>query len=439
MVVSTYELGRPSFDVASAAAELAAAGADVEILDLSVGADLDRVAGARFVAFHVPMHTATRLAVSAARRVRELAPGATRCFFGLYAPLNAELLGRFGEVVGAEFEGDLVAAYRRTVGDHPPRPGRRRRFRVPDRSGFPPLERYARLRLPSGELRVAGATTTTRGCRHRCRHCPIVPVYRGRFVAVPAEVVIADVRQQIAAGAEHLTFADPDFLNGPTHALRIVRRLHAAFPDLTYDVTIKVAHLLRHRRLLPTLRDTGCVLVTTAVESFDDRVLARLAKGHTAADAERALEVLAEVGIAANPTFVPFTPWTTLEGYLGLLDRISELGLVGAVAPVQYAIRLLLPAGSRLLDLPEVAAVAGDFDPDALAHPWRHPDPDVDALWREIDAVVRREVGRDADRAAVFGEVRRRALHAAGRPAPRALEAVPDPVTVPYLTEPWYC
>ena len=35
---------------------------------------------------------------------------------------------------------------------------------------------------------------------------------------------------------------------------------------------------------LAALADTGCLFVTTAVDSFDDEVLRRLAKGYAAAD-----------------------------------------------------------------------------------------------------------------------------------------------------------
>src|SRR5688572_32344847 len=43
---------------------------------------------------------------------------------------------------------------------------------------------------------------------------------------VPVEVVLEDIDQQVAAGAAHITFGDPDFFNGPTHARRIVEQLH---------------------------------------------------------------------------------------------------------------------------------------------------------------------------------------------------------------------
>ena len=106
----------------------------------------------------------------------------------------------------------------------------------------------------------------------------IVPVYRGRFVAVPRETVLADVAQQIAVGARHVSFGDPDFLNGPTHALRIVRELHARWPEVSFDATIKIEHLLEHRALLADLAQCGMIFVTSAVESLNDDVLKNATK-----------------------------------------------------------------------------------------------------------------------------------------------------------------
>src|SRR5205807_1271261 len=115
-----------------------------------------------------------------------------------------------------------------------------------------------------------------------------------------------------------------------------------------YDVTIKVEHLLRHRDLLPRLVDTGCVFVTSAVESLDDRVLAILDKGHSRADFIEAVALCRHTGVALVPTFVAFHPWLTLDDYCDLIDTIAALDLVEHVAPIQLAIRLLVPEGSRL-------------------------------------------------------------------------------------------
>src|SRR5262249_37835230 len=147
--------------------------------------------------------------------------------------------------------------------------------------------------------------------KHRCRHCPIVPVYNGAFRIVQQDVVLEDIRNQVAAGAQHITFGDPDFFNGPGHAVAIVEALDKEFPALTYDVTIKIEHLLRHRALLPVLRGTGCAFVTSAVESLDDAVLGKLEKGHTKADFIEVLHLTREAGLPLSPTFIPFTPWTT--------------------------------------------------------------------------------------------------------------------------------
>src|SRR5262249_10801833 len=156
--------------------------------------------------------------------------------------------------------------------------------------------------------RVVGYTEATRGCKHRCRHCPIVPIYDGQFRVVPVDVVLADIRQQVDAGARHITFGDPDFFNGPAHALAILSALAREWPELTYDATIKVEHLLKQRALLPRLRDTGCLFITSAVEAIDDDILARLDKHHTRADFIEAVAICRAAGVTLVPTFVAFTP-----------------------------------------------------------------------------------------------------------------------------------
>src|SRR6185436_14513920 len=107
---------------------------------------------------------------------------------------------------------------------------------------------YAGYRA-EGRTSAAGYVEASRGYLHTCHHCPVVPVYGGRFFAVDLETVLADVRGQVQQGARHISFGDPDFLNGPTHAQRIARALHREFPELSLDFTAKVEHLVRHRGL----------------------------------------------------------------------------------------------------------------------------------------------------------------------------------------------
>jgi radical SAM family protein len=399
---------------------------------------------ADLVGFHLQMHTATRLAGPLIARARRANRRARICAYGLYAPPNEAWLRSLGvdDVLGGEFEGALTAIARTMTS--PPSPGPRvasgavprLQFLVPDRSGLPPLARYARLIMPDGRRRIVASTEASRGCRHLCRHCPVVPIYNGQFRIVQPDVVLADIAAQVAAGAEHLTFGDPDFFNGPAHALRIVDALHAAHPDLSYDVTIKVEHLLRHRDRLSTLAGTGCAFVTSAVESLDDRVLALLDKGHTRADFLEAAVLCREAGLTLVPTFVAFHPWISLGDYCDLVDTIAELQLVDHVAPIQLAIRLLVPDGSRLLELGDLRRRLSAFDPVTLAYPWSHADPRVDELHRDVTSLVGTRLA--SDRRVLFDEIRALAHERAGRLPPLPTSAG-GATPVPYLNEPWYC
>ena len=446
LLVSCYELGHQPVALAQPLAfferaGFAPAGADLAVEPLDEAA----VRRAALIAVSVPMHTALRIGVAAAARIRALNPAAVLCFYGLYAVLNREALlaGPADVVLGGEMEQRLVALAEaldrgEPVPAGPDAPLDRLAFPVPSRGSLPTLDRYARLEL-DGERRVAGAVEASRGCLHACRHCPIPPVYGGRFFVVPAEVVLADVRAQVTAGARHVTFTDPDFLNGPGHALRIVTALHAEHPALTFDFTAKVEHLLKHRAMLPRLAAAGCAFVVTAAESLSDLVLAKLDKGHTRADLEAALDAARAAGLVVRPSWLPFTPWTTLDDYVELLDWLAARDLLDCVEPVQLAIRLLLPPGSALLALPDIHGHLRGLDAEAFTWRWEHPDPRMDELHRTVSDLVHWANHTREAAARTFERLRAAAAAAAGRPpAARATHAERRPVA-PRLTEPWFC
>ncbi len=135
------------------------------------------------------------------------------------------------------------------------------------------------------------------------------------------------------------------------------------------------------------------------------------------------------------PTFVPFHPWMSLDDYCELLDVLVGLDLVDHIAPIQLAIRLLVPSGSRLLELPEVRALTGVFDARTLTHRWEHPDPRIDALQADVSSLVGRRL--TSHRRELFQAIADLACERAGRPAP-SLGASP-PRDVPQFDEPWYC
>jgi hypothetical protein len=238
-----------------------------------------------------------------------------------------------------------------------------------------------------------------------------------------------------------VTFGDPDFLNAPTHSLKIVQAMHAEFPHLTFDFTAKVEHLLRHRGLLPELAALGCAFVVSAVESLSDTVLRHLDKGHTRVDVIEALRLTRDAGLVLRPTWVAFTPWTTLDDYRAMLEFVATERLVDHIDPVQYSIRLLIPPGSLLLQSAAMRPHLAELVEDAFHYRWIHPDPRVDRLHADVSIAVADAAERKEDPALTFSRVVDLADAAEGAVGHREPPATYDPRRrrPPRLTEPWFC
>ncbi|MHB1444099.1 MAG: CUAEP/CCAEP-tail radical SAM (seleno)protein [Acidimicrobiales bacterium] len=451
LLLSTYELGHQPLGLATAAAALTAAGHVVRPVDLSVDRLSDEeIDWAEAAAVSVPMHTATRLAVATVSGMRRHRPELRVCAYGLYAAAAAqEGEGRFDLAIGGEYEAlltqwanglEAATGYgaARASGAVPVTVDLGRHHQaVPERGQLPGLDRYARL-VHNGEERLVGYVEASRGCAHRCRHCPVPVVYDGRLRTVAVDTVVADIDRLVEAGASHITFGDPDLLNGPHHSLRVVREMHVRHPDLTFDATVKVEHILRHRALWPELAEAGLLFVVSAFETVNDSILVRLAKDHTAAEEAEAVSLLRRHGVEIRPSFLPFTPWTELGDMTALVDFVTANGLESNVDPVQYSIRLLVPPGSLLLG-EEAADVFGAYDPVALGHPWSARHPGLDELQGQLSALA--EVAPPEDPAGAFTHVHRLVAEAAHRWGVAAPRPLCGGVTrsVPRLTESWFC
>ncbi len=456
LLVSCYELGHQPFHLASLCAMLQQAGYMPMPVDTSVEMLSDEaILQAHFVGVSVPMHTALRLGQQVAERVRSLNPDAHICFYGLYALLNADYLLRntIDSAIGGEYEEPLlklIAAIEH--GSMAVIPGvstrdtrdrawiKRTSFTVPERDGLPSLDRYAHLET-NGTVQLAGYTESTRGCKHTCQHCPITPVYGGRFFAIPAEIVLADIRTQVGQGAQHITFGDPDFFNGPGHAMRICRALHQEFPSVTFDATIKIEHLLKQRHLLPEFKDLGCTFIVSAVESLNDNVLRHLDKGHNRADVAAVFDLMEEVGIALRPSLMPFSPWETLDSYIQLLTFFEERNLIEHIDPVHFSIRLLIPPGSALLQAGDCQEWLEELDAAAYTYRWQHADRRMDALHKQVTTHVEQAEGEQADAIETFFHIKALALAAQGQciDINKAVQDYGVRKVLPHLTESWFC
>lgn len=481
LLISCYELGHQPIGIARPLGFMQQAGYSPATLDLAVEEfDAGRIQDAKFIGISVPMHTALTLGVQVAGRIRTINPLAHISFYGLYASLNAPYLLEYvaDSVIGGEYETPLVNLVNRLAhtelidstrkndlngvslkGDIVAPSLNRLTWHIPSnegpqssgfsflklqRSQLPELEHYAQLEQ-NGQQRLVGYVEGSRGCLHYCRHCPIVPVYRGRFFLVPEEMVLADIREQVERGATHITFGDPDFLNGPGHSIKIIRALHDEFPRVTFDFTTKIEHILKHGYLFQELGDRGGLFVISAVESFSDIVLSHLNKGHTRDDIFQAFDITRAAGIVLRPSLVAFTPWTTFDDYIEMFDLVRYHHLIDSIDPVQFTIRLLVPPHSELLDSPETQKApmqnfVQSLDEAKFQYTWVHPDPRMDQLHQAIAQTVEQAAQTSEDHAQTFYRLWGLAHEAAGlAPPPHFPSPSSNRTKPPRLTEPWFC
>lgn len=441
LLISTYELGRQPLHVASPAAALEAAGHEVRAHDVSVQPwDPSIVDWADAVGVSAPMHTAMRLAIQVGRSVKERRPDMPLAVYGLYeATAGQGDTHPFDRVIVGEYEKALVDWVGGGIQDSPVtihlgRGG----FTRPQRHVLPPLSRYAKLSI-NGEERLVGSVEASHGCLHRCRHCPLPVVYDGRLRIVDADTVLADIDQQVEEGAQHITFGDPDFLNGPAHSLRIIRAMHERHPDLTFDCTVKVEHILAHADIWSEFAASGCLFVVSAFETMNDDILALLDKGHTADDAARAVHILRDVGIDIRPSWLPFTPWTTRDDIDTMFRFISAHDLIGSTDPVQMGIRLLIPTGSLMLGIDGIDDFLGPYDDRALSYVWSSADPAMDVLSDTLLQMAETGAAEGHSTTEIF--MNQWLAVVEGTDLEEPVLAIESGATTgrPRLTEPWFC
>lgn len=429
LLISTYEQGHQPLGIAAPTAALIAAGHDVSAFDLAVeSVSSDRLLAAAdeadLIGISTPMHTAARLGIGIARQLIGMSDKIV--FYGLAANSLHDL--GLGRAISGDTDLQLVRIAGGEARSNVPLFDREQRH-APVRSILPPLEEYASYLDAAGGFHLAGYVEATRCCAHRCTHCPLTPVYAGRLRLNGAETVLADIDQQVAAGAQHITFGDPDFLNAPEMAMDLLGETSRRHPRITFDATIKVEHLIEHQELLPEMAELGVTFITSAFESVDDSLLEILDKGHSAGDLDLALQLTERAGIALRPTWLPFTPWTSPAHFLELLRFVETRELVDVTPPVQLGLRLLVPSDSPLVEPMGEMGSLESYDGDGLTWNWRHEDARMDHLQAEIAGL--------AERQASFSRIKDVAC--------RRLEAEPWPdvaaphVHRPGLTEDWFC
>ncbi len=399
-IISVFEWGLQPLTAATAGGYLESHAIPVSVDDVFVDAfHAARYEDAWLVAIAVPVYDAITGAITIARDIKALNPRAHLVFFGQYATVQyRELVPKYGDsAICGDWEEPLRQLAERLAAGVPLDgiPGlfvgtvapikywARDQILPPARHLLPELRRYNMTDTPNGSVlqsTVSGNVEVTRGCHHDCSYCSVFAAYGRKVIVIPKESILQDIRTLVESGANHIVFVDADFLSAWKYSRSVVEAMCREFPQLTFEYTTRVDHMLEHPDVVAEFHDLGCTRVTSAFEFPKDEVLALLRKNCTVEDLEQTVRYCHNIGQALNPTFILFNPWVNPDDLLGFDEFIARNHLENVVEPIQYETRLMLYKGTPLLREPSIQAL--QLQENEFHIDWEHPDPLMDELYQ---------------------------------------------------------
>ncbi len=379
LLTSFYDLGKQPKIIAEIADRYNTPEVNFEFVDFSIDKQNIDLATYDVLGIYAPMHTATILSIE---YIKDKKLPNKVFTFGLYGSVLEDFNSSIIHI--KDIESDELTSF---LGLY-----ENQKFslknNIPNREIFPDISNYAHLVDGSNNL-IAGSVETTYGCKHSCTHCPIPISFNGSFKTYSFEKIVNDVQNQVNQGAKHISFNDPDFFNGPMHALKILEALNKKFPGITYDSTIKVEHIIKYKKYFKELASLNMVFVISAFETTNDKVLSILEKNHTRSDLNNSIEISQEFSIDIRPTWMPFSPWTELKDLSNIVELIEGYQLRETVDPIQLTIKLLIPKHSLIIQRPEIKKYLGNYEKESLSYQWKYENIDAEKLqFRLFDFIL---------------------------------------------------
>ena len=374
LLLSFYDLGKQPKIISELNGKLLNGVNTIDIIDYSIEDKDIELENYDVLGIYASMHTAS---VLAEEYLRDKQLPSKLFVFGLYANVFSEMFVDFKTI--NSFDNDELDNF---LGIELNK-NYSYKHSVPDRTLLPSITEYSHIVDGSNNL-VAGSVETTYGCKHECTHCPVPIQFKGSFKTFGIDKIIKDVENQIEAGAQHISINDPDFFNGPNHALKILEKLNIQFPEITYDSTIKVQHILKYQEYFKRLKDLNMLFVISAFETTNDKVLNILQKNHTSDDLRTAVELSLENNIDIRPTWMPFSPWTEKSDLVNIIKLIENYKLRETVDPIQLTIKLLIPKNSLILQSGEIKQYLESYDPSSFSYSWKYENSVIDEIQNSL-------------------------------------------------------
>ena len=378
LLLSFYDLGKQPKIISELYKKLDNGSNQIDVVDYSIEEKNLTLDNYDVLGIYASMHTAS---VLAEQYLRDRKLPNKLFVFGLYANVFSEMFSNFQSI--HSFDSDELESLLEVQLN----PNYSFKHSVPDRTILPSITDYSHIVDGSNNL-IAGSVETTYGCKHECTHCPVPIEFKGMFKTFGTEKIITDVTNQVEEGAKHISFNDPDFFNGPKHALKILQLLNEKHPSITYDSTIKVEHILKYPDYFQELKNLNMLFVISAFETTNDHVLNILQKNHSFNDLNKAVELSLENNIDIRPTWMPFSPWTEQNDLISIIKLIENYKLRETVDPIQLTIKLLVPKNSLILKRPEMKEYLLDYDPASFSYAWQYKFPNIDNIQNELFTYV---------------------------------------------------
>jgi len=378
LLLSFYDLGKQPKIISELYKKLDNGSNQIDVVDYSIEEKNLTLDNYDVLGIYASMHTAS---VLAEQYLRDRKLPNKLFVFGLYAKVFSEMFSNFQSI--HSFDSDELESLLEVQLN----PNYSFKHSVPDRTILPSITDYSHIVDGSNNL-IAGSVETTYGCKHECTHCPVPIEFKGMFKTFGTEKIITDVTNQVEEGAKHISFNDPDFFNGPKHALKILQLLNEKHPSITYDSTIKVEHILKYPDYFQELKNLNMLFVISAFETTNDHVLNILQKNHSFNDLNKAVELSLENKIDIRPTWMPFSPWTEQNDLISIIKLIENYKLRETVDPIQLTIKLLVPKNSLILKRPEMKEYLLDYDPSSFSYAWKYKFPNIDNIQNELFTYV---------------------------------------------------
>jgi len=402
-LISTYETGFQPLIISTAAAALLQNDITPAVYDLYMDkSDRSGIMDHEFYGIGLTLFDSLQGGVAIAAEIRAENPDAHICFYGPYADLNKERLMRYGNsCILGDWERPLTRLARVVLAGNDKEWTRMPRVYslanrgakaeydrsycvVPARHLLPPIHTYSNTFIENilDRKMAVGNVETTRGCHHKCKFCSVYATSGTKVKFADPEVIMADVDQLVKQGVEHITFVDAEYINNIKFSLDIVNRIHDKYPQLTYDFTTRIDHVVENEAAISEFKNTGCIAITTSIEFPRKDILEKLDKGITSQHILKGMEILKRNEIKVHTTFVTFNPWTDLEGLMNLSFFIKDNDLEDVIDPIQYETRLHIYKGSPLLNDGTLSGLT--LHEQDFHYEWEHPDPQVEEVFQRM-------------------------------------------------------